>query len=111
VAIARALLVNPRILLFDDSTSAVDTGTERKIHAALEDLSVGRTSFVIAQRISTVVKADLILVLEDGRVAAQGTHEELLANSPLYAEIVASQLVEDRQAPGAATASSSPQGL
>ncbi len=95
IAIARALLVNPRILILDDSTSAVDAGTEQRLQEALLVLLEGRTAFVIAQRISTVLRADKILVLDDGRVADQGTHEELLARSPLYAEIVCSQLVGD----------------
>lgn len=95
VAIARALLVDPRILIFDDATSAVDAETEAQIQAALEALSRGRTSFVIAQRLSTVRKADLILVLENGQVAARGDHETLLAESELYYDILASQLVDD----------------
>jgi ATP-binding cassette, subfamily B, multidrug efflux pump len=88
IAIARALLLNPRILILDDSTSSVDAETEYQLQQALDRLMVGRTSFVIAQRISTVRQAGLILVLEQGRLAAQGTHEQLLAESPLYAEIV-----------------------
>jgi ATP-binding cassette subfamily B protein len=95
LAIARALLVAPRILLFDDATSAVDAETESQIQAALTSLRARRTSFVIAQRVSTVRSADLILLLEAGRVVAQGTHEELLAASELYYEILASQLVDD----------------
>ena len=95
VAIARALLVDPRILILDDSTSSVDAETEYQIQQALERLMVGRTSFVIAQRISTVRGADLILVLDHGRLAAMGTHEQLLAESALYAEILYSQLRED----------------
>ncbi len=98
VAIARALLMDPRILILDDSTSSVDFTTEYQIQQALSRLMVARTSFVIAQRISTVRNADIILVLEKGRIAAQGRHEELLENSPIYAEIYHSQLVED--APG-----------
>jgi ABC-type multidrug transport system fused ATPase/permease subunit len=92
VAIARALLKDPRILILDDATSSVDTETEQLIQKALERLMRGRTSFVIAQRLSTVRMADLILVLEKGRVAAQGSHEELLRTSGLYAEIYHRQL-------------------
>ena len=87
IAIARALLKNPRILLLDDATSSVDTETERLIQIALERLMKGRTSFIIAQRLSTVRMADKVLVLQGGRVAAAGTHEELLESSGLYAEI------------------------
>jgi len=94
-AIARALLTNPRILILDDSTSSVDVTTEGRIQAALEELMKGRTSFVIAQRISTVLNADQILVLERGRVVAQGTHEELMETSPIYADIYYSQLHGD----------------
>jgi len=92
VAIARALLKDPRILILDDAMSSVDTETERLIQRALERLMQGRTSFVIAQRLSTVRMADQILVLRKGRIAAQGTHEELLARSGLYAEIYERQL-------------------
>jgi len=92
IAIARALLLKPTVLILDDSTSAVDVETEAKIQNALEDLMRDRTSFVIAQRISTVLTADKILVLDDGKIAAQGTHSELLANSPIYREIYESQL-------------------
>jgi ATP-binding cassette subfamily B multidrug efflux pump len=92
IAIARALLVQPSILILDDSTSAVDVETEIKIQQALEDAMQKRTSFVIAQRISTVLNADKILVLDDGQIAAQGTHNELLENSPIYREIYESQL-------------------
>ncbi len=87
IAIARALLKDPRILLLDDATSSVDTETERLIQLALERLMVGRTSFIIAQRLSTVRMADKVLVLQGGRIAAAGTHEELLHSSGLYAEI------------------------
>jgi len=95
LAIARALLLNPHILILDDSTSSVDLATEYQIQKALDKLMQGRTSFVIAQRISTVLNADQILVLDKGRIAARGTHEELMENSPLYVEIYNSQLVED----------------
>ena len=95
VAIARALLMDPRILILDDSTSSVDAVTEYQIQQALTHLMRGRTSFVIAQRISTVRNADLILVLDRSRIAAEGKHEDLMENSAVYAEIYASQLVED----------------
>ncbi len=95
LAIARALLMDPRILILDDSTSNVDLATEAQIQRALTYLMEGRTSFVIAQRISTVRNADLILVLDKGQIVAQGTHRELMENSPIYAEIYSSQLVED----------------
>ncbi|NIN63864.1 MAG: ATP-binding cassette domain-containing protein [Anaerolineae bacterium] len=96
IAIARALLVDPRILILDDSTSSVDMETEYRIQQALERLRGGRTSFVIAQRISTVQSADLVVVLDAGEVAAIGTHQELLERSPIYAEIYCSQLEDDR---------------
>ena len=97
VAIARALLLDPRILILDDSTSSVDLQTEYEIQQALDRLMVGRTSVVIAQRISTVLNADQILVLDKGRIAARGTHEELLETSEIYSEIYHSQLIEDTQ--------------
>jgi ATP-binding cassette subfamily B protein len=97
IAIARALLMDPRILILDDSTSSVDFITEVQIQKALDRLMQGRTSFVIAQRISTVRNADLILVLDRGRVVASGTHAALMEDSPIYAEIYNSQLVEDAQ--------------
>jgi ATP-binding cassette subfamily B protein len=95
IAIARALLLDPRILILDDSTSSVDLATEAQIQSALDELMEGRTSFVIAQRISTVMNADFILVLEDGQIAAQGDHADLLETSEIYAEIYNSQLISD----------------
>jgi ATP-binding cassette subfamily B protein len=95
IAIARALLTDPRILILDDSTSSVDVATEYQIQQALDQLMVGRTAFVIAQRISTVRNADQILVLDRGQIAACGTHEELLESSEIYADIYSSQLVDD----------------
>jgi len=95
VAIARALLLDPHILILDDSTSNVDLTTEYEIQKALDRLMEGRTSFVIAQRISTVLNADLILVLDKGMIVARGTHEELMENSAIYADIYHSQLAED----------------
>jgi ATP-binding cassette subfamily B protein len=93
VAIARALLLDPRILILDDSTSSVDLTTESLIQAALDKLMEGRTSFVIAQRISTVMTADKILVLDKGEVVAIGKHVDLMENEPIYAEIYNSQIL------------------
>ena len=87
IAIARALLKNPPILIFDEATASVDTVTEKLIQAALERLLKGRTSFLIAHRLSTVRKADLIVVVKKGRVVEQGTHAELLASGGLYARL------------------------
>jgi ATP-binding cassette subfamily B protein len=92
VAIARALLMDPRILILDDSTSSVDTETERLIQQALDRLMEGRTTFVIAQRLSTVRRADLILVMQDGRILERGTHLELLERGGLYRQIYEIQL-------------------
>lgn len=97
IAIARALLIDPRILILDDSTSSVDMETEYRIQQALDRLRGGRTSFVIAQRISTVLNADQVLVLDRGQLAAWGKHEELLQKSPIYAEIYYSQLQDDHE--------------
>ncbi|MBL8055456.1 MAG: ABC transporter ATP-binding protein [Anaerolineales bacterium] len=102
LAIARALLLDPRLLILDDSTSSVDVQTEAQIQRALDRLMKGRTSFVIAQRISTVMTADQILVLDKGQIVARGRHTELMEDSPIYAEIYNSQLVGD--APEAAAA-------
>ncbi len=95
IAIARALLLDPRLLILDDSTSSVDLQTEAHIQKALDNLMHGRTSFVIAQRITTVLNADQILVLDKGQVIARGKHAELMETSPVYAEIYNSQLVGD----------------
>ncbi len=91
IAIARAILLDPRILIMDDSTSSVDAETEYKIQTALEHLKTGRTTFVIAQRISTVRNADLIILLDQGRLVGQGTHADLLNCCELYADILQSQ--------------------
>lgn len=93
VAIARALLLDPRILILDDSTSSVDLATEAALQKALDVLMKGRTSFVIAQRISTVMNADKIIVLDKGSVVAEGKHKELMEESPIYAEIYNSQIL------------------
>jgi ATP-binding cassette subfamily B multidrug efflux pump len=96
LAIARALLTDPHILILDDSTSAVDAETEYQIQLAMNRLRRGRTVFIIAQRISTVRSADLILLLDQGRIVGQGSHEELLRDSALYGEIIDSQFGGDR---------------
>ncbi|MCB9139942.1 MAG: ABC transporter ATP-binding protein [Caldilineaceae bacterium] len=95
IAIARALLMDPHVLILDDSTSSVDVATEAEIQQALDRLMVGRTSFVIAQRISTVLNADQIIVLDKGSIVARGNHHELMERSPDYAEIYQSQLMDD----------------
>jgi ATP-binding cassette subfamily B protein len=88
IGIARALLADPRILILDDATSSVDASTEASVKLALRSAMSGRTTFVIAHRLSTIALADEIVVLETGRIAARGTHEQLLERSELYAEIV-----------------------
>ena len=97
IAIARALLIDPRILILDDSTSSVDTQTEHKIQRALERVMQGRTTFVIAQRMSSILNADQILVLRDGKIIQRGTHEDLLAEGGLYEEIYRLQLQEQER--------------
>jgi ATP-binding cassette subfamily B multidrug efflux pump len=92
LAIARALLTKPRILILDDSTGAVDVDTETKIQDALNSQLWQHTTLVVAQRISTVLMADKIIVIDQGRVAAEGTHQELMQSSPIYQEIYESQL-------------------
>ncbi len=92
LAIARALLLDPRLLILDDATASVDTETEHLIQLALDRLILGRTTFVIAHRLSTVRRANLILVLDEGRIVARGTHRSLLDSSPLYTKIYHQQL-------------------
>ena len=87
VAFARALLADPRILVLDEATSSVDIGTERRIDEALDTLLAGRTAFIIAHRLSTIREADLIVVLEHGRIVEQGSHDELLARRGLYTSL------------------------
>ncbi len=97
IAIARALLLNPPLLILDDSTSAVDAETEYRIQLALQHLMANRTSFIIAQRLSTVRNAGKILLIDDGHLVAQGTHEVLQQTSCLYCELLESQLMNDQQ--------------
>ncbi len=89
--------MNPRILILDDSTSSVDTETEQQIQAALERLMQSRTTFVIAHRLATVRRADLILVMQDGRIVERGKHDDLLYRDGLYREIYDLQLREQEQ--------------
>lgn len=95
IAIARALLLRPAVLILDDSTSSVDVETETKIQNAMKDWAQNSTSFVVAQRISTVLRADKIIVIDDGQIVAEGAHNELMQTSEVYREIYASQLGED----------------
>src|SRR5204862_5873610 len=88
LAIARAILADPRVLILDDATSSVDASTEQEIKRALAEVMRGRTTFVIAHRLSTIALADEIAVLEQGRLAARGSHDELLEVSDLYRQIV-----------------------
>ncbi len=97
IAIARAILLKPEILILDDSTSSVDVETETKIQDALEELIKSSTTFVVAQRISTVLRADKIIVIDRGKIAAEGTHKELMKSSPIYREIYDSQLGDGNQ--------------
>ena len=103
IAIARAILADPRILILDDATSSVDASTEQEIKLALGEVMAGRTTFVIAHRLSTIALADRIFVLEDGRLADSGSHEELLRTSPLYREIAESGPTQPMPEPGFAT--------
>ena len=94
IAIARALAVDPRVLILDDATASVDATTEAHIRVGLREAMRGRTTFIIAHRLSTIALADEIVVLDDGRIAAQGTHDELLESSPVYREIYEHGLLE-----------------
>ncbi|MFN6961747.1 MAG: ATP-binding cassette domain-containing protein, partial [Rhodocyclaceae bacterium] len=96
VAIARALLKNPPILIFDEATSALDSKTEKAIQAELEQAAIGRTTLIIAHRLSTVMNADEIVVLDAGRIVERGTHRSLLERGGAYAQMWALQLQEDR---------------
>jgi ATP-binding cassette subfamily B protein len=92
LSIARTILIDPPVLILDDSTSSVDVETERLIHRAMAEVVKGRTTFVIAHRLSTVRQADLILVLRDGKIVEQGTHQELVNQGGIYQEIYDLQL-------------------
>jgi len=94
IAIARSILKNPAILIFDEATSHVDADSEAKIHKAIEEVMQDRTSFIIAHRFSTVITADVIVVMNEGRIIAQGQHEELIQTCPLYQSLYETQLVK-----------------
>ena len=98
LAIARAVIRRPEIYLFDDSFSALDLATDARLRAALRPVTRDATVLIVAQRVSTIRDADVILVMEDGVVVGRGTHHELLAESPTYQEIVASQLSAEEAA-------------
>jgi ATP-binding cassette, subfamily B, bacterial len=102
IAIARALLVNPPILILDDATSAIDVKVEQRIHSSLRVLMEGRTTLIIAHRLSTISLADRVVLLDGGRIVADGTHAELLASTPLYSEVLAQAATEEEQATEAA---------
>ena len=98
IAIARALLINPPILILDDATSAIDVKVEQRIHSSLRVLMEGRTTLIIAHRLSTISLADRVVLLDGGRIVADGTHAELLASTPLYSEVLAQAAKEEQDA-------------
>jgi ATP-binding cassette subfamily B protein len=97
VAIARAILKNPRILIFDEATSALDSRSEKSIQAELDRIARGHTTLVIAHRLSTVMDADQILVMDHGRIVERGTHRELLERGGSYAQMWALQQQEEEE--------------
>ena len=98
MTIARAILADPKILILDEATSSVDTRTEIQIQKAMDNLMKGRTSFVIAHRLSTIRNADMILVMKDGNIIEQGSHEELMKKGGFYADLYNSQFIQDLSA-------------
>jgi len=96
IVIARAILKDPEILIFDEATSQVDADSEAKIHSAIEEVMRERTSFIIAHRFSTVVNADVIVVLDKGSIVAQGSHDELISSCDLYKSLYETQLITSK---------------
>ena len=94
IALARTLIADPRILLLDEATSAIDTRTEELVQKGMSILMKGRTSFIVAHRLSTIVKADRILVIQDKGIAESGTHGQLLQRNGIYADLYNSQFIE-----------------
>ena len=97
IIIARAILKNPRILIFDEAMSQIDAESESKIHEALGNIMKGRTCFLIAHRFSTVISADHIVVIDDGRIVAQGKHDELMMTCEVYQRLYETQVLVSRQ--------------
>jgi subfamily B ATP-binding cassette protein MsbA len=93
IIIARAILKNPAILIFDEATSQIDADSEAKIHKALEELMRDRTTFIIAHRFSTIINSDMIVVIDKGRIVAQGQHEHLMSKSPIYKSLYETQVI------------------
>jgi ATP-binding cassette subfamily B protein len=110
LAIARTLLVNPPILVLDDATSAIDVQVEQEIHGALRTLMQGRTTLIIAHRLSTISLADRVVLMDAGRIVAEGTHAELMATSPLYVEVLAQAEEDERTGDGLAAEDVAPNG-
>lgn len=97
IIIARAILKNPSILIFDEATSQVDADSEAKIHKAIEEMMQNRTCFIIAHRFSTIINADVIVVMNKGQIVAQGQHYELMQSCSLYQSLYETQLIKDKE--------------
>ena len=97
LTIARAVIANPDMMILDEATSSVDTRTEKLIQKAMDNIMVGRTSFIIAHRLSTIVNSDLVLVMVAGDIVEKGTHEELMALNGFYTQLYNSQFEEEEE--------------